>query len=165
VLSTAFLGYNLQAFLQVTLRAFGGAAWALLRPAMLEAVTDLEWSLETAYGNVFDKAPSTHGSYSLISRFFLNLRSVYHGGTNDEDTQTGTAFALDNFAPRYYLPGRRQRRVDTTDIFGDASSGTSAPRRVNGIDSQHWDAQPTPLREETLELGTRHGVVHTTGVE
>jgi len=60
VISTALLGSGLQTFLQVILRAFGGVAWALLRPALLEAVTDLEWSLETAYSNVFDKADTKY---------------------------------------------------------------------------------------------------------
>lgn len=49
--TSAALGAILQTFLQAALRAFGSVAWVILRPSLLEAATNIEWCLESTYGN------------------------------------------------------------------------------------------------------------------
>ena len=140
-------------------------AWVTLRPSLLEAATNIEWCLESTYSKFLIKqTASTDSPYSLISRFFLNLRSVCYNSATSGRSQTDT-FALDNFSPLHVISTFlrwKQRAGMSTDIYVDTSDERSAPGRVDYIGSQSCDEQPNVSSGKTLELKTRAGREHTT---
>jgi len=64
-----------------------------------------------------------------------------------------------------FVPRRRQRVGNTSDIAVDTGRERSALGKIVGIGSQSWDDKPTALYGETLELRIREGAGHSTTAE
>ena len=72
----------------------------------------------------------TYGPCSLISRFFLNLRSVFY---YERSNGHPTPFALDNVRP---LLDQIHRVEITTNLYLDSTEEGYVSEMVDGVDTQ-----------------------------